>query len=78
MTDPRVRQYFLLPGDPNFSAAVAFLAGNPAQLSAINTAGVQWVFDGAVRNLGKAKVSGVDFTARYDLDIANTGDWHAA
>ncbi len=76
LNDPSVRPYYLLPGDPGFAAAVAFLASNPAQLSAIKSSGVQWVFDGAVRNLGEAKVSGIDYNGRYDIDILNTGDWH--
>jgi iron complex outermembrane receptor protein len=76
MNDPTTRFLFILPGDPQFAAAVNFALTNPlagSNVVGINPASVKWIEDGSARNTGSKDTEGVDFNVSYDLDLGDIG-----
>ncbi len=79
MNDPTTRFLFILPGDPQFAAAVNYALTNPlagSNVVGINPASVKWIEDGSARNTGTKDTEGLDFSVSYDLDLGNLGAWN--
>jgi outer membrane receptor protein involved in Fe transport len=65
------------PANATFLNLVNSLVHNPKSLvdpSVVNT--IQFISDAATTNLGWQQFSGVDFDARYDIDLGEWGAWN--
>jgi iron complex outermembrane recepter protein len=77
LNDPNTAYAYLLKGDPRFATALAFLYANPlGAIQNIPMSSVQWINDGASRNVGNEDQEGIDFNASYDWQLADFGAWN--
>ena len=81
--DPAQRQFILIRGNPDgqntadFDTALAALLADPISQvpTSVTVSNIQFIQDGAVRNLGGITVDGIDFRGSYDWDMGDFGAW---
>ena len=79
LLNPFDRPNIFVRGDAGFDAVVSAVLANPLSTVSPNLASViQFVTDGAARNIGSLKLDGVDFHAGYDWDMDDWGSFGAS
>lgn len=76
LNNPAERSFFCVKGDPCFTSALAAYLASPVAPANVPSSSIQWLFDGAFRNLGSETQSGIDFSASYDADLGALGAWN--
>jgi iron complex outermembrane recepter protein len=76
LQNPNITFLYIFPTDPNFAAGAQGLITSPkSDIDPALVTNVKYLVDSATRNVGSFVVSGVDFRADYNLDLANWGVW---
>jgi len=77
LNDPNYAFTFILPDNPGFVAARAALMASTISSvpTTVSPTQILWIQDGAYRNVGFFKVSGIDFRGSYETDLGDWGAW---